>query len=215
MSGAEIVKVERGALDVARGALERCIASGGVAVFPSDGLYGLACDPLDEEAIERIHRIKGRDDGKPSAVLYCSSLAMRELLDDFGPRTTEVARALLPGPVTLIVPNPDRRYPLACRDEPEKLGVRLIDGPLNGAMCPIFQTSANLSGEPAPSVFDEIPSTTIVDAADLAIDGGALTGLPSTVVDVSEIEDGGEWRVLREGGMSPGDLAARMDSFEL
>jgi L-threonylcarbamoyladenylate synthase len=211
----EVVSVRIDGAAKARSALERCITSGGVAVFPSDGLYGLACDPLDGEAIERIHKIKGRDDGKPSAVLYFSALAMRELLDDFGPRTAEVARALLPGPVTLIVPNPDLRYPLACRDEPEKLGVRLIDGPLNGAMCPIFQTSANLSGEPAPSVFDEIPSTTIVDAADLAIDAGALTGLPSTVVDVTEIEEGGGWRVLREGGMSPGDLAARMDSVGL
>ena len=211
----EVVSVRIDGAATARRALERCITSGGVAVFPSDGLYGLACDPLDEAAIERIHKIKGRDDGKPSAVLYFSSLAMRELLDDFGPRTAEVVRALLPGPVTLIVPNPDLRYPLACRDEPEKLGVRLIGGPLQGAMCPVFQTSANLSGEPAPSVFDEIPSTTIVDAADLAIDGGALTGLPSTVVDVTEIEEGGGWRVLREGGMSPGDLAARMDGFEL
>ena len=211
----EVVSVRIDGAATARRALEGCIASGGVAVFPSDGLYGLACDPLDEAAIERIHKIKGRDDGKPSAVLYFSSLAMRELLDSFGPRTAEVARALLPGPVTLIVPNPDRRYPLACRDDPEKLGLRVIGGPLQGAMCPVFQTSANLSGEPAPSVFDEIPSTTIVDAADLAIDGGALTGLPSTVVDVSEIEDGGGWRVLREGGMSPGDLAARMGSIDL
>ena len=211
----EVVSVRIDGATTARRALERCIASGGVAVFPSDGLYGLACDPLDEAAIERIHRIKGRDDGKPSAVLYFSSLAMRELLDGLGPRTAEVVGALLPGPVTLIVPNPDLRYPLACRDEPEKLGVRLIGGQLHGAMCPVFQTSANLSGEPAPSVFDEIPSTTIVDAADLAIDGGTLTGLPSTVVDVTEIEEGGGWRVLREGGMSPGDLAARMDSFEL
>ena len=211
----EVVSVRIDGAATARRALERCIASGGVAVFPSDGLYGLACDPLDEAAIERIHRIKGRDDGKPSAVLYFSSLAMRELLDSFGPRTAEVARALLPGPVTLIVPNPDRRYPLACRDDPEKLGLRVIGGPLQGAMCPVFQTSANLSGEPAPSVFDEIPSTTIVAAADLAIDGGTLTGLPSTVVDVTEIEEGGEWRVLREGGMSPGDLAARMGSIDL
>ena len=211
----EIVSVRIDGAAAARSALERCIASGGVAVFPADGLYGLACDPLDEAAIERIHKIKGRDDGKPSAVLYFSPLAMRELLDDLGPRTAEVAGALLPGPVTLIVPNPDRRYPLACRDDPEKLGVRLIGGPLTGAMCPIFQTSANLSGEPAPSVFDEIPSTTIVDAADLAIDGGTLTGLPSTVVDVTEIEEGGEWHVVREGGLSIGDLAARMASIEL
>jgi L-threonylcarbamoyladenylate synthase len=211
----EFVSVRIDGDAAARIALERCIASGGVAVFPSDGLYGLACDPLDEVAIERIHKIKGRDDGKPSAVLYFSPLAMRELLDGLGPRTAEVAGALLPGPVTLIVPNPDLRYPLACRDDPEKLGVRLIGGPLQGAMCPVFQTSANLSGEPAPAVFDEIPSTTIVDAADLAIDGGALTGLPSTVVDVTEVEEGGEWRVLREGGMSPGDLAARLASIEL
>jgi len=207
----EVVSVRIDGAAMARSALERCITSGGVAVFPSDGLYGLACDPLDEAAIERIHRIKGRDDGKPSAVLYFSSLAMRELLDGLGPRTAEVATALLPGPVTLIVPNPDLRYPLACRDEPEKLGVRLIGGPLSGAMCPVFQTSANLSGEPAPSVFDEIPSTTIVDAADLAIDGGTLTGLPSTVVDVTEIEDGGGWHVLREGGMSIGDLTAALE----
>ena len=60
--------------------------------------------------------------------------------------------------MTLIVANPERRYPLACREDPERLGVRLIDGPLAGAMCPLFQTSANLSGEPAPSVFDEIPA---------------------------------------------------------
>jgi L-threonylcarbamoyladenylate synthase len=211
----EVVSIRIDGAAAARSALERCIASGGVAVFPSDGLYGLACDPLDEAAIERIHRIKGRDDGKPSAVLYFTPLAMRELLDGLGPRTAEVAGALLPGPVTLIVPNPDRRYPLACRDDPAKLGVRLIGGPLAGAMCPIFQTSANLSGEPAPSVFDEIPSTTIVDAADLAIDGGVLTGLPSTVVDVTEVEEGGDWHVIREGGMSIGDLAARMASIEL
>jgi L-threonylcarbamoyladenylate synthase len=211
----EIVSIRIDGAAAARVALERCVSSGGVAVFPSDGLYGLACDPLDEAAIERIHKIKGRDDGKPSAVLYFSPLAMRELLDDLGPRTAEVAGALLPGPVTLIVPNPDHRYPLACRDDPERLGVRLIGGPLAGAMCPIFQTSANLSGETAPSVFDEIPSTTIVDAADLAIDGGVLTGLPSTIVDVTEIEDGGEWHVIREGGLSIGDLAARMASIEL
>ena len=131
-------------------ALEHCIAGGGVAVFPADGLYGLACDPLDAAAIERIHGIKGRDDGKPSAVLYFSPLAMRELVEGLGPRTREAVGALLPGPVTLVVANPEHRYPLACREDPERLGVRLIAGPLAGAMCPLFQTSANRSGEPAP-----------------------------------------------------------------
>jgi L-threonylcarbamoyladenylate synthase len=197
----------------ARAALERCIAEGGVAVFPADGLYGLACDPLNADAIERIHRIKGRDDGKPSAVMYFSPLAMRELVETLGPKTREAAGALLPGPATLIVANPTRRYPLACREDPERLGLRLIAGPLSGVMCPVFQTSANLSGEPAPSRFEEVPPE-IVEAADLAIDGGKLTGLPSTVVDLTAFDTDGEWRVLRQGGLSEGDLATALSSAE-
>lgn len=205
----ERVSIEDDGADAARAALERCVAGGGVAVFPADGLYGLACDPLDAGAIARIHELKGRDDGKPSAVLYFSPLAMRELVESLGPRTREAVAALLPGPVTLVVANPERRYPLACREDPGRLGVRLIGGPLEGAMCPLFQTSANVSGEPAPGAFRDVP-TGIAAAADLAIDGGALTGLPSTVVDVTAIESGGDWAILREGGLSPGDVASRL-----
>lgn len=205
----EVVSVRWDGADLARSELERCIARGGVAVFPAEGLYGLACDPLDPAAIARIHRIKGRDDGKPSAVMYLSPLAMRELVEGLGPRTREALGALLPGPVTLVIANPERRYPLACRSDPERLGVRLIAGPLAGAMCPLFQTSANRSGEPAPASFGEIDPT-IIEAADLAIDGGELTGLPSTVVDLSAIEAGGEWLILRQGGLSEGDLGAAM-----
>jgi L-threonylcarbamoyladenylate synthase len=142
----ELIQLQSGEAQVARKALERTISGGGIAVFPSDGLYGLACDPLDAGAIARIHRLKGRDDGKPSAVMYFSPLAMRELVTSFGPRTREVVQALMPGPVTLVVANPQRRYPLACRQDHERLGIRLIGGPLAGTMCPVFQTSANLSG---------------------------------------------------------------------
>ncbi len=204
-----IVSIERDGGAEARGALERTIAAGGVAVFPADGLYGLACDPLDPAAIERVHSIKGRDDGKPSAVMYFSPLAMRELVEGLGPRTRLAVGALLPGPVTLVVDNPEGRYPLACRGDGGGLGVRLIGGPLVGAMCPLFQTSANLSGEPAPSRFAAVPDG-IAAAADLAIDGGELTGLPSTVVDLTGFDVEGEWAVLREGGLSEGDLAARL-----
>ncbi len=202
----EIVSTERDGADVARSALERCLLAGGVAVFPADGLYGLACDPLDAPAIARIHEIKGRDEGKPSAVMYLSPLAMRELVEGLGPRARKVVGGLLPGPVTLVVDNPQRRYPLACREDPKRLGVRLIDGPLAGAMCPLFQTSANRSGEPAPARFDRV-SETIVEAADLAIDGGVLAGLPSTVVDLSRIDETGEWRVLRQGAADEAELA--------
>lgn len=210
----ELIRLRSGEAQVARKALERCVAGGGVAVFPSDGLYGLACDPLDAGAIAKIHRLKGRDDGKPSAVMYFSPLAIRELVSALGPRTKAAVSALLPGPATLVVHNPQRRYPLACRQDPERLGIRLIGGPLAGTMSPVFQTSANLSGEPAPTRFEDVPES-IVDGADLAIDGGELPGLPSTVVDISSIEEDGSWQVLRDGALSPGDLASKLASVGL
>ncbi len=206
---AELVRAAADGGAAARAALERCVTAGGVAVFPADGLYGLACDPLDAGAIERIHQLKGRDEGKPSAVMYLSPLAMRELVAGLGPRACEAVSALLPGPVTLVVANPERRYPLACGADPTRLGVRLIEGPLAGVMCPLFQTSANRSGEEPPAAFEEVPDG-IREAVDLAIDGGRLSGMPSTVVDVSEIDLTGEWRLLRAGGLGEAELSAAL-----
>src|SRR5213078_377309 len=102
-------------------------------------------------------------------------LAMRELVATLGPRTRDALGALLPGAVTLVVHNPERRYPLACREDPKRLGVRLIEGPLAGARCAIFQTSANRSGAPAPASFAEI-APEILGGADLAINGGEVRG---------------------------------------
>ena len=204
-----VVSVADDGAAAARSALEQTVAAGGVVVFPADGLYGLACDPLNEAAIERIQRAKVRGDRKPSAVLYFSPLAMRELVESLGPRTRGAAGVLLPGPVTLVVANPEHRYPLACREDPSRLGVRLIDGPLAGAMCPVFQTSANISGEPAPARLDDV-APSLLEESDLAIDGGELSGSPSTVVDLSEIEAGGDWGILRQGGMGAADVEERM-----
>lgn len=205
----KVVTTDINAGGAARQALESCISKGGVALVPTDGLYGLACDPLNEKAVARIHEIKGRDDGKPSAVMYLSPLAMRELIRDLGQRVSEAFGRLLPGPVTLVVPNPRHRYPLACRQDPAMLGVRVIDGPLAGVRYPLFQTSANLSGEPAPSSFAGVVPE-VRDEVDLAIDGGRLTGLPSTVLDLTDLDENGIWTVLREGGMSRGDLVAAL-----
>jgi L-threonylcarbamoyladenylate synthase len=208
----EIVSIQRDGADAARAALERCVGEGCVAIFPADTLYGLACDPLNAQAIERIHALKGRAERKSSAVMYFSPLAMRELVSGLGSRTRDALAALLPGPVTLVVANPERRYPLASREDPERLGVRLIEGPLSGAMTPIIQTSANRSGEPAPSGFDRIDEK-LLAAADLAIDGGELIGEPSTVLDITGIETGEGWTVLREGSLANAEIDRKLGAI--
>ena len=205
------VSVARDGALPAQRALEETIASGGIALFPADGLYGLACDPGRADAIARIHALKGRDDGKPAAVLFFAPLAMREVLSNAGPRTRDALGALLPGPVTAVIANPARLYPLACREDPERLGVRLIEGPLAGARCAIFQTSANRSGEPATGSHAALDER-IVAGVDLAIDGGELNGDPSTVVDLTAIEDAGGWSLLREGALSEAAVAERLRS---
>lgn len=205
----EVLRLADAGADVARASLERCVASGGVAVFPADTLYGLACDPLNEEAIVRIHALKGRDERRPSAVMFFSPLAMRELVATLGPRTRDALAALLPSPLTLVVRNRERRYPLACREDPERLGVRLIEGPLAGAGCPVLQTSANRSGRPPPHRFEDVDPA-ILAGADLAIDGGELGGEPSTVVDLTGFESGGGWHLLREGAVGAREVRRRL-----
>ena len=194
----ESVSVERDGPDAARAALERCIAEDGVAIFPADTVYGLACDPLSFEAACRIDEIKRRERGKPSAVMFFTPLAMRELIGEMGARTRHALSALLPGPVTLVIPNPSHRYSFACGYNPDGLGVRLIEGPLAGARCAVLQTSANLAGEPPPRSLAEVGEE-LRAAADLEIDAGELPGTASTVVDLTEIDSGGGWRVRREG----------------
>jgi L-threonylcarbamoyladenylate synthase len=134
---------------------------------------------------------------------------MRELVAGMGERTRAAAAELLPGPVTLVIANPERRYPLASRDDPGRLGVRLIEGPLAGARTPVFQTSANRSGEPPAAAFDELDPA-LAAGVDVAIDGGGLTGEPSTVLDVAELDAGGGWRVLREGAVPREELERRL-----
>jgi L-threonylcarbamoyladenylate synthase len=201
----ERISIDADGADSAHHAFERCIVAGDVAVFPADGLYGLACDPTNGAAIARIHALKGREDGKPSAVMYFSLEAMREIVNGLTPLVRAMASALLPGPVTLVVDNPEHRYPLACGDDPDRLGIRLIESPLSGVVTPVFQTSANPSGTPAPSRFDDIAQV-ILEGVELAIDGGQLGGQPSTVIDLSAVEAGGAWKVLREGALSYDEL---------
>ena len=203
------VSIADGGAGPAREALEDCVQGGGVAVFPADTLYGLGCDPSSGEAIARMNSLKGRDEGKPSAVMFFAPLAMRELLSTLGPRTREALGTLLPGAVTLVVHNPQSLYPLAGPEHPDRLGIRLIEGSLAGAACAILQTSANPAGEPAPGRFGDLDPG-ILEGADLAIDGGELGGEPSTVVDLTAFDPDGSWSVLREGALSRARIGAAL-----
>ena len=192
---------DRDGAPAVRSALERCLGEGGVAVFPADGLYGLAGDPLDPAPIDRIHRLKGRDDGKPSAVLYFSPLAMRELVGGLGPRARDAVGALLagpgdPGPRQPRAPLPARlpRGPGPARRPPPRR-------PARRASCARSSRPRRTSAASRRRPGSRRCRRKIVAGADLAIDGGELTGLPSTVVDIASIDVDGTWSVLREGGL--------------
>jgi len=182
---------------------ERCISVGGVAVFPADTVYGLATEPDSREGVDRLYRLKGREPGKPAAVMFFQLELALEGLPELGERTRAVLDALLPGPVTLLLPNPARRFPLACGPEPDRIGIRVpvLEGPLAplaSVRWPVLQSSANLAGEPeARRLRDVAPE--IRAGADLVLDGGELPGAPSTVVDLSAWESEGAFEVVREG----------------
>src|SRR3954452_1763115 len=105
------------------------MAVGGVALFPADTVYGLACDPDSREPSDRLYTPKRRRPDKPAAVMFFDRELALAALPELGARTREALHALLPGGVTLLVPNPARRFPLAGGDV---LGLRVpaLDGPL-------------------------------------------------------------------------------------
>jgi len=183
----------------------RCIAVGGVAVFPADTVYGLACEPDTREAVERLYALKGRRPDKPAAVMFFDPELAFAALPELEPRTRSLLERLLPGGITALLPNPLRRYPLACGPDPHTLGLRVPAlhsdiGALAEMRWPVMQSSANVSGGYDAQRLDEVPEE-IRRRADLVLDGGELAGTPSTVVDLRRYELDGIWAVLREGAV--------------
>jgi L-threonylcarbamoyladenylate synthase len=184
---------------------ERCIAVGGVALFPADTVYGLATEPDSKEGVQRLYRLKRRRPDRPAAVMFFRlELALAALPELAGP-TRDAAERLLPGPVTLLVPNPVRRFPLACATTPEVLGLRVprLEGelePLAGMTWPVLQSSANVSGGPEACRLDEVDEG-VKAGVDLVLDGGELPGTPSTVIDLTAYERDRSFAVVREGAL--------------
>ena len=189
---------------------ERCIAAGGVALFPADTVYGLATDPESGEGVDRLFRLKGRSPHQPAAVMFFELELALAALPELGGRTLAALERLLPGALTLVLPNPARRFPLACGPEPERLGLRVPDLPLLAEVSrPVLQSSANPSGGADARRIADVDER-IRRGVDLVLDGGELPGTPSTVVDLSDYEQSGGFEILREGAMPTEQVAAAL-----
>ena len=183
---------------------------GGVAVFPADTVYGLACDPDNKVAVQRLYTLKRRSFGKPSAVMFFDVSLALSALPELGERTREALLRLLPGAVSVLLPNPAGRFPLACGDDPSTLGLRVPVVPvLAGVRWPVLQSSANRAGGPDPRRLQDVPEL-LRRSADLVIDGGELPGTPSTVVDLRLYESDGSWEVVRAGAVGYDELGAAL-----
>jgi L-threonylcarbamoyladenylate synthase len=186
--------------------LQDCIDAGGVAVFPSDTVYGLCCDPDDEQAARRLYGLKGRPSARASAVMFFALEPALQALGELEERERIALQALLPGPVTLLLANRGERFGAACRSDPGTLGLRVPALPehlqaLSALSAGVMQSSANLSGEADARTLAEVPSS-IRDGADVVLDGGELPGLASTVIDLRELAAEGRWYILREGALA-------------
>jgi L-threonylcarbamoyladenylate synthase len=192
-------------------AFERCLAVGGLAVFPADTVYGLACDPGNRFAVQRLYVLKRRLLDKPSAVMFFDLELALSSLPELGARTRAAVGRLLPGGVTLLLPNPAERFPLACGANATTLGLRVPVVPaLAEVRWPALQSSANRAGGPDPRRLQDVPTLLRV-ACDLLIDGGELPGTPSTVVDLRAYEQTGTWAVVRQGAVGEPELAAALE----
>ena len=186
------------------------IRAGDLVVIPTDTVYGLACTPYREAPVSELSKLKGRSRSQPIALVAASLEWLFECVPELRGRAGVVARALLPGPYTLILPNPARRFPWLAGDKEETIGVRVPDvrGPardvLEGAGA-VAATSANLHGGPDPRHLADVPAEILAAVAE-TVDGGELPGAPSTVLDLT----GAEPRVLRAGAVAAADALARV-----
>jgi L-threonylcarbamoyladenylate synthase len=186
------------------------IREGRPIVLPTDTVYGLCADPYREPPVREVYRIKGRPPDQPIALLVRDIEFLLECVPELRGRAAMLARALLPGPYTLILPNPAQRYRWLAGTTPEKIGVRVpeLSGP--GAevlerVGAIAATSANHHGGPDPRRLEEVPVEIRASAA-AVVDGGDLPGTPSTVLDLT----GEEPKVLREGAVPAAEALERI-----
>ncbi|HXG07737.1 MAG TPA: L-threonylcarbamoyladenylate synthase [Nitrososphaera sp.] len=184
-------------------AVARCasvVKRGGVVVFPTDTVYGIGCDPYNDEAVARVFAIKGRNKTKPLPVLAYNTEAAESIVI-LGNAGKALARRYWPGALTIVAPIKDHRICRTLTAGSSSLAVRV---PANKCVLSLLShcgyivgTSANRSGEKPPTSFQEVLASSL-DDYDALLDGGQTEkGLESTIVDIT-----GKPKILREGAVS-------------
>jgi L-threonylcarbamoyladenylate synthase len=186
------------------------LRAGKPVVLPFDTVYGLAAEPYHEDSTLRLYKLKGRAATQPTALVAVDLDYLLECVPELRGRAATLARQLLPVPLTLVVPNPARRFRWLTGTSPETIGVRVpeLAGPAGDVLArvgAVVATSANLPGEPDPRRLADVPEQIRAGAA-AVLDGGELPGSPSTVVDLT----GPEPRILREGAVPAEEILRRL-----
>lgn len=178
------------------------IRSGGVVAIPTDTLYGLAADPFDPKAVDRVFAAKGRAEGQAVALVAADADQVVARLGALTPMARRLADHFWPGPLTILIAASDALAP-AVSAGTGRVGVRVPDHHVARALCrlvssPLVATSANRSGEPPSHDPDEVAAA-LGESIDLLVDSGPTPGgPPSTVVDASARAP----RLIREGAIA-------------
>ena len=186
------------------------LRAGESVILPTDTVYGLCVDAYHEAPVRKLLRQKKRPPEMPVALLASDLEVLLDAVPELRGRAAVAARALLPGPYTLVLPNPARRYRWLTGTRPETIGVRIPDLPAEAKAVldgfgAVAATSANDHGGPDPARLEDVPDP-LLDAAAVVVDAGRLPGTPSTVVDLT----GGKPRILREGAVPANEALARV-----
>lgn len=180
----------------------RVIQSGGLVAFPTETVYGLGADALNEEAVKKIYIAKGRPSDNP-LIVHVNSIFMFKALAEVNSVALELARKFWPGPLTLVLPADDI-IPPTTRGGLATVAIRMPDNPvaldlIGYSGTPIAAPSANLSGRPSPTDADTVHHD-MDGRIDMILDGGSTElGIESTVIDVS---DPSRVLLLRPGGLA-------------
>ena len=166
----------------------KCLRAGGIIAIPTDTVYGLAADPFNADAVQRLYMVKGRPDGKPIPLILSSVEDVHRVSQNLPGFFFHLTDRFWPGGLTIVIEAKDLLPVLTAGGH--TVGVRIPDNPillqiLQAFGGPAAITSANLSGETPATSPEEIGSE-LASRIDMIVDGGETPGpIPSTVYDIS------------------------------